>query len=203
MAIRLPYALAFFVTVLAVYGIGRRLVPDKPWLPALLYALSPVAYMAAHIVTTDTLLTLWETLAVFGFVSARFGSERAASRRWIALMWAAFGLAFLTKGPPGLLPLFSILLFVILCDGWCATARLFNIAGLAAFAVLGFGVVHGGGRANPQLLKYFLYNEVVQRAVSSEHHRNPQWYGWIVVYVPALLGGVFPWLWTWPAPVRH
>ena len=72
-AVRLPYAVAFVLTTLLVYGFGRRLVPRAPWLPALVYATSALPYAAANIVTTDALLTLWETLAVFGFASWWWG----------------------------------------------------------------------------------------------------------------------------------
>ena len=101
-AVRLPLALAFAFTVAMVFQLGKRFVPDKPWLPALIYATSPVPFLAANTVNTDSMLAATEALAVFFYVRERFGG---GSVRWLDAMWAGFGLAFLTKGPPSLLPL--------------------------------------------------------------------------------------------------
>ena len=40
------------------------LVPDKPWLPGLVYACTLFPFLAANIVSTDVFLTLFEALAV-------------------------------------------------------------------------------------------------------------------------------------------
>ncbi len=48
--------------------LGRRFVPAQPWLPALTYATFAFPPLAANLVTTDTLLTLWETLQAVAFV---------------------------------------------------------------------------------------------------------------------------------------
>ena len=58
-AARLPHALAFALTVLLVGAMGRRLVPERPWLPALVYATFVLPYVAAHVITTDTLLAFF------------------------------------------------------------------------------------------------------------------------------------------------
>jgi hypothetical protein len=81
-AVRLPLALAFALTVMLVYDMGRRLVPAKPWLPALVYATCPLAVGAASIVTTDTMLAFTEALAVACYVRARFAVDGSAPRRW-------------------------------------------------------------------------------------------------------------------------
>src|SRR3546814_1299168 len=65
---------------------------------------------AAQLITTDYVLAACEALALWGFVEARFGKSTHA-RRWLALMWAGFGLAFLAKGPPGLVPLLAVFAF--------------------------------------------------------------------------------------------
>src|SRR3546814_3705802 len=57
--------------------------------------------LGAYWVSTDTLLTLVESLAALGFVAALLDNGRPL--RQALLLWSALGLAFLTKGPPGLL----------------------------------------------------------------------------------------------------
>lgn len=188
-AVRLPMALAYVLSVLLAFRLGKVFVPGRPWLPALVYACSPIPFFAANTVNTDTLLAALESLAVSCYVAERFG---AGGRRWLDLMWACFGLAFLTKGPPALLPLAAIVAFEAL-DGGLARV-LWRPFGLLAFALIGFTwfavVIH----LHPGLLGYFLGHEVYARIATNELQRFPQWYGPFVVYLPTLVLGTMPWL---------
>ncbi len=193
-ALRLPSALAFAFTVLLVAGLARRLRPDgPPWLPALVYATSLLPFVAAATIGTDTLLALWETLAVFGFVACWWSDEPARARRYRLLMWGAFGLAFLTKGPPGLLPLLAILSFALLARGRSGLRRTVSVGSLALFLVVALWWFVTVVAMRPELLGYFLRFEVAGRLFSSVHHRNSAWYGSLETYVPTLLVGSLPW----------
>jgi 4-amino-4-deoxy-L-arabinose transferase-like glycosyltransferase len=187
-AVRLPIALAFVLTVLLVYDMGRRLVPGKPWLPALVYATCPLTFLAANAVTTDTMLACVESLAVACYVRERFGGGH---RAWLDAMWTAFGLAFLTKGPPALLPLLAIVAFEA---SQRRGLRLLRPLGLLGFAVVAFTWFVVVIRRHPGLLDYFLGHEVYARIATAELQRFPQWYGPLLVYVPTLLFGTLPWL---------
>jgi 4-amino-4-deoxy-L-arabinose transferase-like glycosyltransferase len=191
---RLPNALAFAGTVLLVFAIARKIMPDRQWLPPLIYATSLFPFAAANLVTTDTLLALWETLAVYGFVRGWQGRGRRPRTAFLILMWAGFGLAFLTKGPPGLLPLFAILVFVLLAEGWRSALRLFSVTGLVAFAVIGLGWYLVVVATHPGLATYFLRDEVAHRFASGTYGRNTEWYKGFVIYVPVLLLGTLPWI---------
>jgi len=193
---RLPNTVAFVVTVLVVFLLARRLQLPRPWVAPLSYATSLLPYLAANVITTDTLLTLFESLGVLAFLHSWQGRDRAARRGPLFAMWAAFGLAFLTKGPPALLPLVAIAAWVALTSGWRAVARLFCPGGVAVFALVGLGWYLLVALANPGLMSYFLRNEVVARLASGAHHRNPQWYGAVIVYGPTLLIGTLPWTWV-------
>jgi 4-amino-4-deoxy-L-arabinose transferase-like glycosyltransferase len=193
-AVRLPMALAFVLTVLLVYQMGKRFVPGKPWLPALIYATSPVPFLAANSVNTDTMLAAMEALAVFCYVRERFGG---GSARWLDAMWAAFGLAFLTKGPPSLLPLLAIVAFELSqrrATDAPRPGRLLRPLGLLAFAAVGFGWFLVVIRRHPGLLDYFLGHEVYARIATDQLKRFPQWYGPFLVYLPTLMFGALPWL---------
>src|SRR5690606_37350623 len=109
-AARLPGSLAYLLCAWLAFRIARRLAPGSERVAALAFATMLLPFGAAHYITTDFLLAAAEALAMWGFVEARFGDRRYA-RRWLALMWAGFGLAFLTKGPPGLLPLLAVFAF--------------------------------------------------------------------------------------------
>jgi 4-amino-4-deoxy-L-arabinose transferase len=193
-AARLPNALAFALTALLVFGIARRMALPDPLLAAGIWMTlwGPVA--AANVVTTDTLLALFETLAVFGFIATGILDRDAELRRggW-RLMWLGFGLAFLTKGPPGLLPLAAIVAFL----AWRrrpALPRLFDPLGLALFAATGLSWYLVLIWRSPDLLDYFLVRETVERIATGEHHRNAGWLGWLVVYLPTFLVGSLPWI---------
>jgi 4-amino-4-deoxy-L-arabinose transferase-like glycosyltransferase len=189
-AVRLPMALAFALTTWLVYRLGRVFVPARPWLPALVYLTAPLPFLAANYISTDGMLTAMETVAVACYVHARFAG---GGPRWIDAMWAGFGLAFLTKGPPGLLPLLAIVVFHLL-DRDAARPRLLRWQGLLAFAAIGFTWYVVVVLRHPGLLDYFLGHEVVARVASASLDRSPEWYGWLKVYGPALACGLLPWL---------
>lgn len=194
-AARLPYALAFVATIWLVYGMGLLLLPDKPWLPGLVYALSLAPFLGANVVSTDVLLTLCEALAMYGFLAWAFAPDGRRMRAWLVVMWLGWGLAFLTKGPPGLLPLLAVIPFMAWRDGWRGAARLFPPAGLVVFIVVGLGWYAVVVLRVPWALHYFLHRQVYQRIFTSAQHRNAGPWGWLIVYFPTVILGSLPW---WP-----
>jgi 4-amino-4-deoxy-L-arabinose transferase len=192
-AARFPSGLAFVGTGLLVFGLGRRLCPANPWLPAVVWATSLAPGVASNVVSTDPLLVFFETAAMFAFVEgwSRGGPD---ARRWYVLMWLGWGLAFMTKGPPGLLPFFAMIGFLAAHDR-ARLRGLFPIAGLLLFAVVAFSWFGLVIAQQPDRLGYFLGYEVYDRVFTAAHNRNAHWYGAFEVYVPVLLAGTLPW---WP-----
>lgn len=195
-AARLPAGLSYLLCIWLAWRIARRLAPGSEPQAATIYATMLFAFGAAQWITTDYLLAACETLAMWGFVEARFGDGRHP-RRWLALMWAGFGLAFLTKGPPGLVPLLAVFAFDLATPATLASGarrpRALQWWGpllLAAVALPWYALVTA---RNPGLLGYFLGDEVINRIASDEFQRHGQWYGWIAIYVPTLLLGTLPW----------
>lgn len=193
-AARLPNALAFIGTALLVLGLARRLGLSAPAFAACAWATSWGPVLGMNVVTTDTLLASFETLAVYGFVASGLVAADVRPRAaGIRLMWLGFGLAFLTKGPPGLLPLAAIVAFV----AWRrrrALAQIFDPAGLLVFAIVGLSWFVALTWHSPDLLDYFVRHETVGRVASGEHRRNAGWLGWLMVYPPTLVVGSLPWL---------
>jgi 4-amino-4-deoxy-L-arabinose transferase len=194
---RFANAAAFLLTVLAVGATGSALWGRTAGIAAgLVYATSPFPALAASTVTTDTILTLWEVCAVLCYVLAvRPGESEAprtatVSRAWMAGMWACFGLGFMTKGPPALLPLAAVAVWHRLGR---RRARLADPVGPAIFAAVAlpwFGLV---SLENPGLLSYFLGKEVVARVTTDDFGRNAQWYMPFVLYLPLLILGPGAW----------
>jgi 4-amino-4-deoxy-L-arabinose transferase len=118
-------------------------------------------------------------------------------------MWSGFSLAFLTKGPPGLLPFIAFFAFCVLTRGWRAASRLFPPAGIFLFALIGLSWYLAVIIADPQRLTYFVGHEFFERLFTSVHGRNSEWYGFLKVYLPVFLVGTCPWLFfVWPSAWR-
>lgn len=191
-AVRLPNALAFLATILLVARMGGRLAPGSPGLAPLIYATCLLPFAAANVVTTDTLLTLWETLAVYGFVELWWGeSQRRGIYRIV--LWLGFGLAFLTKGPPGLLPLLAIVVLALSAEGAQGLGKLVSPVSLLVFGGVGLSWYLLLWFRQPADLEYLIRYEVLARIFTPVHDRNASWYGPLVIYVPSLLLGSLPW----------
>lgn len=194
-AVRTPYALSFIGTLWLLYGMGRLVTREKPWLPGLIYACMLFPLLSANIVSTDVLLTFFEAIAMLGFLRLAWPEDGSPRRSDALLMWLGFGLAFLTKGPPGLIPLLAVLPFMVRRDGWSALRRIFPVAGVLLFVVTGLLWYVIAVLRYPWLVHYFLHQEVYQRLFTHAQRRHPGALGWIVVYLPTLLLGALPW---WP-----
>ena len=193
-AARLPNSLAFAATIFLLIRIGRKLVPAQYWLPALIYATFIFPLGAANIVTTDTLLALFETAQLAAFVGFWWADDERSRRRTRLAFWLAAALAFLTKGPPGLLILGACLAFAIVDQGWRGLRRTCHWDGVLLFVVIGLSWYAAAVYREPDVLRYFFVEEVVNRVASDKMHRNAEWYGGFKIYIPTLLIGTLPWL---------
>jgi 4-amino-4-deoxy-L-arabinose transferase-like glycosyltransferase len=121
-ALRLPSGLAFCWTVALVLSLGRRLTPQRTWLPPMIFATLLAPFVAVNLFTTDMLLTLFHSLAAYAFVRIWHASDAQSAWRFGVFLGVAAGLAFLTRGVIGLLPLLGFALFArysgLLRFGW-------------------------------------------------------------------------------------
>ncbi|MGQ9670623.1 MAG: ArnT family glycosyltransferase [Desulfosoma sp.] len=182
----------FVLTVFAVYWLARHLWDrSKGALTALVYATMWGPVGAASTINADSLLTLWETLALACF----WWGVRSRREYPIILMWLFWGLAFFTKGPPALLPLLAVVAFRILVrDDTVCSVRFFVPAGVGLGLAVGLWWYLWAVVRYPGLLTYWLKHEVVSRVATDEFRRYAKWYHLFTVYWPFLLGGSLPWL---------
>ncbi|MCB2155914.1 phospholipid carrier-dependent glycosyltransferase [bacterium] len=166
-------------------------------LAAVIYATGAMTFAAGRVLTTDGFLVFWETLGILGAWKVWWGAEETRSRwRWV--FWLAFGMAFLTKGPPGWLPFLAIAAFAAMRRGQ-KRPKLFAILPFIAFLAVSLSwylilIAH-----RPELLEYFLKDELIDRVATTEHHRNAPFY----IYFPILLAGLGPWIILWPGVFRR
>lgn len=202
---RASHALAFALTAMMVAYLGKRMWGNREGLAAgLIYATTIVPFAAGNAVTADTILTLFETLALLCFwmsVSVRADTPKASL--WALGMWAAFGLAFLTKGPAGLIPLVVIIAYLLIRKGGKRLPASVTVLGIGLFAAIALPWYLAVIREHKGLLDYFLKHEVVGRVFTGEHHRNAQWFGPVAVYLPVLTAGALPWAVFWPVFLRR
>jgi len=189
-AARLPVALSYLACTWMVGRIARRLAPGNELRASITFATMLLPAIASQLVTTDFLLTAFETLAMWAYVELRWGDGRA---HWRWITWAAFALAFLTKGPPGLLPMLAIAV-----AEWHTPRerRVFRPMGFLLFALLASSWFDAVVARNHHLLPYFLGAEVVDRVATNAFNRHGEWYGWAEGYLPTLVIGTFPWTWS-------
>ncbi len=182
----------FILTVCAVYWLGRWMWQGEAGAAsALVYASMWGPVGAAFTVNADSLLTLWETWALACF----WWGVRTRRQFPIILMWLFLGLAFFTKGPPGLLPLLALVVFRVYTKGSeVRSARFWVPAGVGLGLVTALWWYLWAIAHYPGLLSYWLKHEVVGRVVTDEFGRHPHWYEMFTVYWRFLLGGSLPWL---------
>ena len=173
-AARLPAALSYLLCVWLAFRIARRLAPGSELQAALVYATMLFPIGAAQLITTDYVLAACEALAMWGFVEARFGAGRP--RRWLLLMWTGFALAFLAKGPPGLLPLAAVAVFDLTFRERRAPSA-FHWSGLLLFVALATPWYAAVMLHNPGLLGYFIGDEVVADEVADQPGRVRRGHG--------------------------
>jgi 4-amino-4-deoxy-L-arabinose transferase-like glycosyltransferase len=195
-AVRFPGALTYFLTILVIYQLGRTFLVRRPWLAVLVYASFLFPAAASNIITADNPLTLVEATAVLAFARSAWGDNKESQNTWNLIMWAAFGVAIFIKGPPGLLPLIPIGVYVRFGQTGTRAYRLRWLRGglvMLAVSLPWFAFVTV---KNPGLARYFLIDETFRRMATGYHHRHSEWYGPFIVYLPALIAGSLPWTFT-------
>lgn len=193
---RLPGALAFVGTTMAVTLLGSALFGHTSGVMAgAIYATSPYPVAMASAVGADTFLSLWTTFALCLYVTGVWRSRRRSQRIVFTLaVWVCFGLGFLTKRPPALLPGIAIAI-----DAALHTTRVHRVplwahaAGFSLFLVVGLSWYVYCVLSRPELLSSFLGDELFRRIFTDFHKRNPEPIAILTMYLPILVLGTGVW----------
>lgn len=203
-AARLPLALAYLACMLWVGVIARRLPAqslamaprrsemDAGTVAGWVYASMLLPMVAGQLITTDFIMTAFQTLGMVGYVRYRFDLQ-APPWHGALLMGLGFALAFLSKGPPALLPLLAVVAMAGLAPRPQRAGKWAPAVGALVFLAVTTPWFITVALRHPGLLDYFVGAEVVDRVASDRFGRNGEWYGWLKVYLPTLLLGTLPW----------
>lgn len=188
-AARLPSALAALGTVLLIWLLARRMFNDRSaWLAGIVFATSPLVMVFARVVIFDMLLTFLITVTLTSFWLSR-ASDRPR-RDLDCLMFAAAGLATITKGPVGfILPLLTILVYAALQRKFSEMRRLVWPPGILLFLAVSLPWFIAASVRNPDFPRYAFWDESVLRFTTAHAHRG----GSLFYYIPVFLVGFLPW----------
>ncbi len=188
-AARVPSALMGAATMLLVWFLARRMFGDSAGLRAgIIFAACPLALALAREVIFDMTLTFFVTLAMAAFWLAE---ETNFLAPWFdALMFAAMGVAVITKGFVGILiPLIAVLIYEAARGRAREWLRLQWGWGLLIFFAVALPWFIAVSLRNPDFPRYAFWNESLKRFATGAARRG----GGILYYIPVFLGGFFPW----------
>ena len=189
-----PFGARFFLQIslavqaILVYRIGRLLFEEKR--PALLamavYLTMPAVMISARNLTTDSFLTTFELLAISCWIRFKLKSDSLS----LFFFYISLGLAFLTKGPVGLI------FPVLVCAGYRIADPGLNkgfgrhLIPFSVFLIVGFSWFVYLVINDPRLIDYFLVKHTVQRMMNPEAFGRSQPWWFYLVLAPALC---LPW----------
>ena len=186
-AARLVPALAVHATVLLVYLIGRLGLGERAaFRGALVLTLTPGLMGVGRLLTMDSLLTLWVTLALLSlFEATRTPKFR---RGWWLLSALACGLGLLAKGPiVFVLTLPPCWLYRRLAGGGAIVSWGDRFAFVAVSLGLALPWYMALCVARPDFAWHFLWEHNVVRFLQPFDHLEPIWY-----YLPLLALATLP-----------
>jgi 4-amino-4-deoxy-L-arabinose transferase-like glycosyltransferase len=189
---RLPSAVSglALVALLGWFG-NRRGGQNFGLLTTALASTSFMIIMLSRVALLDTLLTLWTTSSLVMFFEGYLAAPEH-ERRYFYGGWATMSLAFLTKGPVGVVVIVSALvLLAVLNRNFLATLkRIRIIEGVGIFILIsGPWFLLAGLREGQALWREFFWDQHFTRFTKVVlGHGAPVWF-----YLPVLAVMVWPW----------
>ncbi len=194
---RIPNALAFSVTVLLVGLIGDKLSEQRlsPW-TSLVYLTSMVPFAASNIVTTDTILVMWEVASMWAFINGFYARKKKRAHLWFAIMSFLWGMGFLTKGP-AIFPVAAGAGIFWFCKRKRFQACPVSLPVIFIFLVTGLSWYLIVVNMYPWAKNLIIKEQVTGRLFSNMFHRNSAWYAPFYMYLPMIVLGSLPWCLSW------
>ncbi|WP_026838155.1 ArnT family glycosyltransferase [Gillisia sp. JM1] len=181
--------IALLLQIYLVYKIALLVYKNEKiaYASALIYTSLPIVLIAARNLTTDTFLTTFILWSIYLWLLFK----HLKKIRFFYGFFIALGLAFLTKGPVGLIPPF----FFIICWNYYNKERIKLSAHFFIGILLMLAISCSWFLAiiidDPKVWDYFIQEQIINRATNAEqfHRTQPIWY--YLVLIPAL---GLPWI---------
>jgi 4-amino-4-deoxy-L-arabinose transferase-like glycosyltransferase len=177
-----------------IFFTARRLFDGETAAYALMaLAGAPYFMTMAHVITLDTGLTFWLTLAICAYLvaqSVHTAHDVGARRRWMLIAWVGMAGAVLSKGLIGIVfPAAALGAYAVYKRDWRRLIDLEWLRGLVLFFALTAPWFVLVSWRNPEFAHFFFIHEHVERFLTTTHHREgPWWY-----FFPILFAGFMPW----------
>lgn len=185
-AVRLPSAIAGSATILGLLALGWRIRgPRVGMLAAGVLAIMPLQVALSRLTLTDALLGLfWFGTLASGYLWVH--NEGSRRRNWLIAMWTCVAFGLFTKGPPALLPVLVLVIWLGLSQHWRMLGKMRLVTGIALAClplVIWAALVWW---LHPEAVDIW-YKETISRAVGTGDHPKPIWF-----LLPVFLVGLFP-----------
>lgn len=186
-------ALFSYIPALAVIWIMSRwstgLASPKVRLAGELMLLTSVFFLGSAVVLRmDMLMCMFITLSLFTFYRIYSGNEKRRDK-WMFPVYVF--LAIFSKGPVGIMvPLMTTIVFLLIKREWRLIGKYWGLRTLGviiALCAVWFGSAWAEG--GNEYINNLLFNQTINRAVDSFHHKEPFWY-----YMVAIWYSFAPWV---------
>ncbi|MCP4576763.1 MAG: hypothetical protein GY846_10820 [Deltaproteobacteria bacterium] len=195
-AVRLVPAIAGFLTLLLIMGLGKRIFDGRTGvMAAWIYLTSVTPTVLARLPIIDGVFSLILT-ATWGTWWLGYKAQTKPSRRvWYCISWTCLGLAVMTKGIAAI-ALTGLIVggFIICRRDWRALLSFEWVPGLLIFAVIVVPWHWAVSSENPGFFHFYIVVQHFARLVSHEHAK-PFWFFmaifpfgmllWVAFFFPA------------------
>lgn len=195
-AARLPSAFAASLTALVVFLFGHRYLNQRSAFAAVAFlVIAPVFVASARLATTDALLVLFLTAAMFSLFQSWIAGDRSRWL-WTCVAGASMGLGMLAKGAPAVvLPAGTVLLLTFLRrrrQERFASSRerligLFVVVLLALVVAAPWHIAAWRANGEGFVEEYVVRQHLGRFQGGDRSHQAPVWF-----FVPGFLVGFFP-----------
>jgi len=195
-AVRLVPAVAGFLTLLLIMGLGKRIF-DGPTgvMAAWIYLTSVIPTILARLPIIDGVFSLILTATWGAWWLGYKAHTKRTKRLWYCTSWACLGLAVMTKGIAAIALTGLIAGGFILCRrDWRALLSFVWVPGLLIFAVIVVPWHWAVSSENPGFFHFYIVVQHFSRLVSHEHAK-PFWFFiaifpfgmllWVAFFFPA------------------
>jgi 4-amino-4-deoxy-L-arabinose transferase-like glycosyltransferase len=189
-AVRLVPAVAGFLTLLLIMGLGKRIF-DGPTgvMAAWIYLTSVIPTVLARLPIIDGVFSLILTATWGAWYLGYKGRTKTSGTLWYTLSWACLGLAVMTKGIVAIALTGLIAGGFILCRrDWRGLLSMAWLPGLLIFAIIVVPWHWAVASRNPGFFHFYIVVQHFARLVSQEHAK-PFWF-FLVIFPFGML------LWT-------